>query len=155
MTTQNISEGLRKYSELANKGAYLAAIVQLGELCRGPEAQRERSTLEEELKAIVPNSIAEAARREGVDRLEQATRILEVGTTFTWDELVLALTLRVQIGLACEVFRTLGVPYPNTGHLDELLKGAARSVPNRETFARAVAALRQNWPIPLEDIWSK
>jgi hypothetical protein len=83
-------------------------------------------------------------------------RILSIGTNYVWEELVRLITLRMSIVLARSVLEASGLEVSAIGvaQLDHELGEVARSTENRQRFASALATVRKNWSIPIEDLWS-
>jgi hypothetical protein len=149
-----------EFNQHVRAGACLAALVKLGEWLLRCEAESDPATcveLEEQIKVRVDSEVLQKARLEAADSQRRAMRILSIGSSFTWEELVLVITLRMEVALALRVLAVVGEQ--STGldltTFDSVLRDVAgRSKKNQSTFLSALAAVRQNWGIPVIDLWT-
>jgi hypothetical protein len=150
-----LETALPEYERLSSSDAALSAVVKLGEvLAVADEADRPRAS--DAVRGHVTAATLEAAATEAVGVRGRALRVLSVGTTFTWEELVLVLTMRIELELASLVMALFGVDTGafNLSTLDAELSKVALSAENRGRFASALASIRRNWNVTVVDRWS-
>jgi hypothetical protein len=128
---------LPEYKHLSSSGAAFSAVVKLGTVLAMAD--------EEELHD------ATAAVRDHV-----TAAVLSIGTKFSWDELVLVLTMRIELELASSVMALFGIDTTafDLGTLDAELREVGSLKENRVRFASALATIRRNWGVPILDRWS-
>jgi hypothetical protein len=146
---------LPEYERLSSSGAALSAIVKLGAaLAVADEADLRDAR--DAVRGHVTAATLEAAATDAAGVRGRALHVLSVGTTFTWDELVLVLTIRIELELASLVIDLFGVDTGafNPSTLDATLRAVALSTENRVRFASALATIRRNWDVPVADRWS-
>jgi hypothetical protein len=83
-------------------------------------------------------------------------RILSIGSSFTWEELVLVVTIRMEVAFASRVLAVVGEEPTELDLeiLDSAIGDVARAPQNRRTFLSALATIRKNWDIPVADVWT-
>jgi hypothetical protein len=144
-----------EYERLSSSGAAFSALVRLGEVLAvadDAEIHGARAAVRRHATAAV----VEPAASEAVGVHGRAVRVLSIGTKFTWDELVLVLTMRTELELASMVLDLFGVDTSplDLATLDAELREVASSTENRARFASALATIRRNWDVPVVDRWS-
>lgn len=151
-----------EYDERVASGAYLAAIVKLGELLKWDKSAQYKShirrlELEHQIRTHVDPDVLRNAQTKAVDARKQAIKILSFGTKFTWDELVLILTLRIQLELASAVMALWDVEpsFFDLPGLDSEIREVAMCRVNRRAFASALQTIRKNWYANIEDVWTR
>lgn len=141
-----------EYERLSSSGAAFSALAKLGELIATAEGQRQ--DVQNAVRHMVTGAVLEEAATEAVAVQGRALRILSIGTKFTWDELVLVLTMRVQLELASLVMTLFGVDSfaLDLTAIDTELAEVAKM--NAAQFASALATMRRNWDTAIVDRWS-
>jgi hypothetical protein len=115
--------------------APLSALVSLGKVMRvAPPG--ERAALHSEIRKRIDETQVADARVEARAALQRARHILSIGSNFDQDELLLVLTLRQQVELACEVVRLFGVS-PTTSSCRRSMQTSAASPGHRRTVERS------------------
>lgn len=82
--------------------------------------------------------------------------IFGIGTEFVYEELMLAVTMRVQLDLLLAFLDRRDIEHGLASEveaLDETLRAIAESKKHRGPFSSAQAAARRNWGLPLETRW--
>jgi hypothetical protein len=130
---------------LAAGGAAFSAVAMLGEVL-AIAGDEEYDAAGAAVRGHADVALVEAAVAEATAVRRRASHILSIGTSFTWDELVLVLTMRMQLELAFRVFDLFGI---DTGAfdpatLDAELREVAQSKENARRFASALATMRRN-----------
>lgn len=150
-----------EYDERVAVGAHLAAVVKLGEILRLHQNNHQGGSvqiheLERQIRACVQPEVLQKAEVEAADAWIRAMRILSVGAEFTWEELVLVLTLRIELELVSMVMALFGMEAKarDLSAIDFELREVARSSANRRSFSSALQTIRKNWGIPIDDPWT-
>jgi len=148
-----------RYEEYKRSGAAYSALVRLGEIInvlrhgdisepvgrKGDVAAGKVEVSDE----MYRQAVAEA--KQNISRVE---RMLGIGTTFLYEELMLALTVRVELGLLCEFFIDRGIALEfSPGSFDEKLLEVSRRKENVVAFRSAQAAAKRNWGVPVQSPW--
>lgn len=158
-TTSALEGRWREYVRLYRGGALYSAFVRLAEIAHclrhdalSPEVSDQwRAALDslnvsgEEVRAVLHEA------REEIKRLQ---RILSVGARYTYEELVLLITSRVELELLSDFLGERGfdrLEMPIT--LDNDLEAIASSASNAGGFGSAQAAARKSWGLPLRSRW--
>jgi hypothetical protein len=146
---------LPEYKHLSSSGAAFSAVVKLGTVL----AMADEEELHDATAAVrdhVTAAVIEAAATEAVGVRGRALRVLSIGTKFSWDELVLVLTMRIELELASSVMALFGIDTTafDLGTLDAELREVGSLKENRVRFASALATIRRNWGVPILDRWS-
>ena len=98
-----------------------------------------------------PSSKALAEAEQNVSRLK---RMLSAGTNFTYEETVLAITLRVELQLLAEfLLKRRGAIEFAPDLADEDLREVSGYSQNVFAFGSAKAAAKRNWGIPIRSSW--
>lgn len=141
-----------EYERLSSGGAAFSALAKLGELIASAEGQRQ--DIQNAIRHMVSGAVLEEAATEAVAVQGRALRILSIGTRFTWDELVLVLTMRMQLELASLVMTLFGVESStlDLAAIDTELRDVAKA--NAAQFVSALATIRRNWDTAIVDRWS-
>lgn len=152
-----------EHRSLRASGEAYSALVRLAEIynvveqfeARHPDADTWLRRLDDVCRSLSAEEIESFRLGEGktVARLE---RILSVGTRFTFEELLLVLTLRVQLGLVHELMQRLGVAptaEERLSSLDEDLQHIPGSRENRELFRSAQRSALSHWGLPIRSAW--
>ena len=144
---------LPEYERLSS-GAPFSALVRLGEVLAVADEELPGATAA--VRDHATPAVVEAAAIEAVGIRRRALRVLSIGTKFTWEELVLLLTMRIELELASSVMALFGIDTSafDLGTLDAELRVVALSNENRARFASALATIRRNWAVPIVDRWS-
>lgn len=148
-----------EYLHYLKAGAMYSAFVRLGEIlnclnhCRLPQGKVQEwramvlgtERTEEEIRSAQTEAKREAARMHD---------IMSVGSKFEYEELVLLITMRVELELLSEYLADRNVVAAVDGEaLDRELGVIAKSAANAATFRSAQLAARTNWGIPLHSAW--
>jgi hypothetical protein len=146
LTQQTINEEIAKARALLEADALFSAAVRLGilESASVPLADSERERIRELLASVDSETLVE----QSMDKADRLRRILAHGARFESEELVLALTLRVEIAAAlrCAVaFAQDSVLNVDLSDCDEALVKIANSSPNRNAYRKAISLIEKNW----------
>jgi hypothetical protein len=154
-TASDAAVWLTEYEERSLAGAALAAITALGKALRCVPPGRREGIVAQIRTLTDPQVLANAAQEASAAH-RQAARIVAIGSSFDEDELLLVLTLRVQIELVKDVLEIFSVDSVamDLGGIDAELREIAGSRSNRAAFSRALASMRRNSGIAIDDIWT-
>jgi hypothetical protein len=155
---QSRAERFAEYDKWVGVREAFPAIASLGKAWRlaGPSSSKQRDEFVMDLRLRVdPNVICDAAA-EAIAILRRIMHILSIGTKFDEDELLLVLTLRIQIELVAEVLTIFCIDAEEIAlrRVDEELREIAKSKENRRAFASAFGLLKKNCGIPVENQWA-
>ena len=96
-------------------------------------------------------AIAEAMKN--VSRLR---RMLTIGTTFIYEELLLAITIRVELGLFAQFLAQRGeAPDFHLSAIDDELRRVAGHHENAAAFRSAQAPAKRNWGAPIQVVLAR
>jgi hypothetical protein len=157
--SQAVSDRWAEYQRFYRAGAAYSALTRLGaiENClkhgrlSGAVAQKWQTLLRD-----VPLSDEDLtkARSEAFDTLERLRRMISVGTKFIYEELLWAITMRVELQLLSDFLRSRKVADEiDTAAVDAELRDLGRSKENASAFRNAQNAAKRNWGIPLHTSW--
>jgi hypothetical protein len=156
---QPVSDRWAEFERLYKAGATYSAFTRLGEIenylghrsPKGAPAEKWRTRLRE---VRLSDADVGKARGGALESLERLTRMTSVGTRFSYEELLLAITMRVELEVFADFLkkRSLAVDL-DTAAVDRDLVDLARSGENAATFRSAQNAARTNWGIPLKSSW--
>jgi hypothetical protein len=146
-----------RYKDLREKGANYSAMAALGAVVNSVaqlpprhEASWTARLRNERLTAVILEESGRDARRD-IDRL---IRILSIGPSWEFEEMVLVISRRVQVDLAIEALdffgHSLNVDF---GEVDRLLHRVAESKRNGSVYASARRQCAKNWGLPILNSW--
>jgi hypothetical protein len=112
---QLLAQRWARYEEYKGSGAAYSALVRLGEIINvlrhgGISEPVARKWNVAARQVEVSDEIYRQTVTEAKQNISRVQRMLGVGTTFLYEELMLALTVRVELGLLCEFFIDRGIP---------------------------------------------
>jgi hypothetical protein len=148
-----------EYERFRKEGVTYSAIVRVSEMenCLSGQigADGEAEKWNELVRSVKLNDIeAQRACDEAQRQLARLERIVGTGLNLNYEELLLAITLRVELelftgfcadrGIACAV-------HPEVADADMI--ALASSKESGSLFKRAKAAAKANWGVPLKSHW--
>jgi len=145
-----------RYEEYKRSGAAYSALVRLGEIINvlrhgGISDPVGRKWNVAARQVEVSDEMYRQAVAEAKQNISRVERMLGIGTTFLYEELMLALTVRVELGLLCEFFIDRGIALEfSPGSFDEKLLEVSRRKENVVAFRSAQAAAKRNWGVPVQ-----
>ena len=148
-----------RYEEYKRSGAAYSALVRLGEIINvlrhgGISDPVGRKWNVAARQVEVSDEMYRQAVAEAKQNISRVERMLGIGTTFLYEELMLALTVRVELGLLCEFFIDRGIALEfSPGSFDEKLLEVSRRKENVVAFRSAQAAAKRNWGVPVQSPW--
>lgn|SRR5258708_2158858 len=154
-----LAERWADYQRLRAAGAAYSALVRLGEIGNvldhkdghDPAVQKWKLTVGE---AQIPDAMRGAAIAEAIKDVSRLQRMLSIGTTFTYEELMLAITIRVQLELLSQFLAQRGeAPDFHLSAIDDGLRRVAGHHENASAFRSAQTAARRNWGAPIQASW--
>lgn len=148
---------LAEFDQLERRAPF-AAFVKLGEALALAPTALEREEFARVIKTRASSAPASLAASEALARWNKAMRIVSVGSEFELDEIILVLTLRIQLALVIEILHRLGIDTTTMfriAPLDRKIQDLAREECNKAEFARALASLAHHWHIPIADEWTE
>jgi hypothetical protein len=96
----------------------------------------------------------EAAIAEAIKNASRLQRMLSIGTTFTYEELMLAITIRVELQLLSQFLASGGeAPDFHFLDIDDELWRVAGHPENASAFRSAQTEARRNWGAPIQASW--
>lgn len=156
-----LEERWAEYEQLRDSGETHSALVRLAEVENCLEHQAVRRSVTRKWESMLRDAAlssqdVELALAGIVAAVKRLRRMLNVGTRFVYEELMLAITMRVELDLLVDFLARRGfadVAGPEILALDEDLIEIAHSKKHRSAFSSAQAAARRNWGIPLQTRW--
>ena len=148
-----------EYQRLLEVCASYAALVRLAEMDNILSQEGATWPISHEWPLIVQKeTISDEMYRKALAEAEQNVsrlkRMLSVGTNFTYEEMLLAITLRVELQLLAELLLKRRGAIEFTPDLaDEDLREVFGYSQNVSAFRSAKAAARRNWGIPIRSSW--
>ena len=148
-----------EYQRLLEACASYAALVRLAEIDNvlsqdgmpWPISHKWSLIVQEE---TIPDEMYRKALAEAEQNVLRLKRTLSAGTNFTYEEMVLAITLRVELQLFSEFFlKRRGAIEFAVDLADEDLREVSRHSQNVSAFCSAKAVARGNWGIPIRSSW--
>jgi len=148
-----------EYRRLLEVRASYAALVRLAEMDN--VLSQEGTTWPISLKWVsivqketIPDEMYKKTLAEAEQNVSRLKRMLSVGTNFTYEELVLAITLRVELQLLAEfLLKRRGEIEFAPDLADEDLREVSGYSQNVSTFRAAKATAKRNWGIPIQSSW--
>jgi hypothetical protein len=146
-----------EYSRLYAAGEVGSAFTRLGEIANYLEHAHLPERLTRKWYAAlqdVPTTDDDIriATAQAERRIERLQRLVSVGTKFLYEEVMLAITYRIELEMLGHFLEVRGIHGRlDTASIDENLLGLARS--HGELFRKVQAVARRNWGIPLKSRW--
>src|SRR4051812_31030861 len=148
-----------EYRRLLEVRASYAALVRLAEMDN--VLSQEGTTWPISLKWVsivqketIPDEMYKKTLAEAEQNVSRLKRMLSVRTNFTYEELVLAITLRVELQLLAEfLLKRRGEIEFAPDLADEDLREVSGYSQNVSTFRAAKATAKRNWGIPIQSSW--
>jgi hypothetical protein len=155
-----LAERWAEYERLRDGGEPYSAAIRLAELENCLQYQRIQKPVRHKWEA----KVCEAESEQDVGRvlagavaaMDRLHRMLSIGTDYVYEELMLLITIRVELDLLFEFLAKRGAIdaiASRLGVLDEELLEIAHSEKHRTPFSKAQAGARGSWGIPLETRW--
>jgi hypothetical protein len=154
-----LGERWADYQRLRAAGATYAALVRLGEIGNvldhtnghDPVVRKWKPTV---VEAQIPDAMRRAAIAEAIKNVSRLQRMLSIGTTFTYEELMLAITTRVELELLSRFLAQRGeTPDFHLSAIDDQLRRVAGHYENASAFRSAQTAARRNWGTLIQASW--
>jgi hypothetical protein len=152
---QEIAHRWYEHQRLRKDGAIYSAILRLREI----ESCLEEPAMLEDWRKVtrhvqLTDGEWQRALEEAQLQIERLQKMLGTGSRFSYEEILLAITTRVELELFASFCadRKAGVRI-NTDLLDEAMITLAKSRENAHLFRRAKAAALANWGLPLKSPW--
>jgi len=148
-----------EYRRLLEVRASYAALVRLAEMDN--VLSQEGTTWPISLKWVsivqketIPDEMYKKTLAEAEQNVSRLKRMLSVRTNFTYEELVLAITLRVELQLLAEfLLKRRGEIEFAPDLADEDLREVSGYSQNVSAFRAAKATAKRNWGIPIRSSW--
>jgi hypothetical protein len=138
-----LAKGWADYQRYRAAGAAYSALVELGEMGNvldhqdghDPVVQKWKRTVGE---VQIPNAMRGAAIAEAMKDVSRVQRILSIGTTFIYEELLLVITIRVRLELLTQFLAQRGeVPDFHLSAIDDEIRRIAGYHENAAAFRSA------------------
>ena len=148
-----------EYQHLRGEGALYAAAVRVAEIAdclrvHGSNHEDAQGWLAKTESVQFSVNEIERACDEAVHRLQRLQQVVGTGSKFTYEELLFAITSRVQLELFVQFCMEHHIPCGlDPTVVDGELSALASSKQNATEFRRAQAAARKNWGMPLSSRW--
>ena len=164
MTISDVTENLlqnrwTEYERLLEVRASYAALIRLAEIDNVLSQEGVPWPISHKWALIVqketiPDAMYRKALAEAEQHVSRLKRMLSVGTNFTYEEMVLAITLRVELQLLAELLlKRRGAIEFAPDLADEDLQEVSGYSQNVSAFRSAKAAAKRNWGIPIRSSW--
>jgi hypothetical protein len=148
-----------EYQRLRAASASYSALVRLAEMDNVLEYQDDHDPVFQKWKltvgeAQIPDAMRGAAIAEAVKNVSRLQRMLSIGTTFTYEELMLAITIRVELELFARFLAQRGDALDfHLSAIDDELRRVSGHHENASAFRSAQMAARRNWGAPIRASW--
>lgn len=164
LTISDVTENLlqnrwTEYERLLEVRASYAALVRLAEIDNVLSQEGVPWPISEKWALIVqketiPDKMYRKALAEAEQNVSRLKRMLSVGANFTYEEMVLAITLRVELQLLAELLlKRRGAIEFAPDLADDDLQEVSGCSQNVSVFRSAKAAAKRNWGIPIRSSW--
>ncbi len=153
---KELSERFIEYQHFRNEGAYHAALKRLAEISHCiPQLDRpERSKWAERLrKEALTEEIIRAVKDGMEEDAQRIRRIFSHGSVWNDEEILLVLTIRIQIDLALAFLNERAVVTVATDDIDEQMVHISKTSQNRRSFEVAIKLINANWGLPIRSKW--
>ncbi len=154
-----LAERWAEFERLYREGSIYSAIVRLGEIYNYLQHTTSSRDVTQHWGDILrgvqlSKEDLTKAERNAKDNLERLKRMISVGTNFAYEELLLAVTMRVELQLFAEFLASRGLAVSvDATCLDEDLLDLAASTNTSSIFGSAQSAAKRNWGIDLDSPW--
>lgn len=148
---------VREADEFMASGATYSGFIRLGEVLRfvlvhtGGEARESwRETI---LKKARQADLA-TVRQDAISSAGRISRLLSTSGAYDIYDIVLLLTLRIQLESAESLLAALGhamIQLPPS--VDDDIRALRAAKQNRQRYQTALGMLRRNWGFPIESVW--
>ncbi len=150
-----------EYERLRAGGDICSALIRLSEIENCLEHQPIRAAMRQEWGSVLrgvslSSEDVQRALTGAAARVERLRRMLGIGTRFVYEEVMLAITERVELDLLLEFCRKRGIgdfERITVASLDLALVELAQAKQHAAMFSSAQAVARRNWGIPLQTRW--
>lgn len=144
----------QEFETLNRQKHVYAAFLRLADIasvlsCAPPDV---RQWYESKLSSVSLDSVAKEHLQEGIlSQYAKISRIMSVGDKWNEDELLLLITIKVQIDLLLEFLASRGVRFESSeeSKISIAISEIASSPSNVKTFKRAALLARRNWGVPI------
>jgi hypothetical protein len=154
-----LAERWADYQRLTAAGAAYSALVRLAEMDNVLDHQDGHDPVVRKWKRTVgevqiPNAMRGGAVAEAMKDVSRVQRILSIGTTFIYEELLLVITIRVQLELLSQFLAQRGeAPDFHLSAIDDEMRRVAGYHENASAFRSAQTAAKRNWGAPIQASW--
>jgi hypothetical protein len=159
VTENLLQDRWTEYQRLLEVRASYAALVRLAEMDNvlsqeGTTRPISRKWILIVQKEMIPDEMYRKALVEAEQNVSRLRRMLSVGTNFTYEEMVLAITLRVELQLLAELLlKRRGEIEFAPDLADEDLREVSGYSQNVSAFRAAKATAKRNWGTPIRSPW--
>lgn len=158
--TENLLQGRwTEYQRLLEVRASYAPLVRLAEIDNVLSQEGVPRPISHKWALIVqeekiPDEMYRKALAEAEQNVSRLKRMLSAETNFTYEEMVLAITLRVELQLLAEfLLKRRGAIEFAPDLADKDLREVAGNSQNVSALRSAKAAAKRNWGIPIRSSW--
>ena len=161
-TTKQLLASLERADRLASAAEPFSALAELGAalgsigLLSASKRESMRSEIETRVAQIIRGGVAEI-QQSAEEHAERLDRILAQGGKLLYEEIVLLLTLRIELALVDRCLQGLaGIGLENTGaDADEALEAVGTRPDSAAAYRSAVTAIEKNWRarMPFDIAW--
>ncbi len=155
-----IEDRLCEFSRFLDLRAYFSAAVKYGEVINCARNYLDQNKeYQNRLPTIADSALAPLIFRETADevksRINRISRILSVGDEFTYEEIMLIVTLRIEIALALETLDYVrwDISEFRLSDIDQEIDDAMSRDSNKYIFRDSILASVKNWGINLKLKW--
>lgn len=155
---QNLSERFLEYQYLRQEGAYHAALKRMVEIYHClPQLDKaaRRKWTEQIQRETLPDEFIVALKVGIEEDAERIRKILAYGTIWNADEVLLVLTMRIEIDLALSFLNEYCSQKVTvtTSDIDEQIVDISKTKENRHAFEVATNLMNKNWGLPIQSKW--
>jgi hypothetical protein len=154
-----LEERWTDYLRLREQDAHYAAFVRLGEIANcvryADLSSQDRSKWANVLEQTdISPDVLGSIKVEARSKIERLWQIIGGGGVYVYEEAVLVITLRVQLGMLLDYLAQRGVvDFLDVKSVDEQLQALASAPENSSAFRSARQSARRNWGLPLRSRW--
>lgn len=130
----------------------LAEIVHCLPMLR--KASRQKWTERLQIETL-PDDFIQAIKVGLENDVQRIRRVLSIGTTWNGEEILLVLTLRIQVDLGVAFLNdwcSVEVK-TNTADIDECIVRLSKTREHKRHFAESIGLMKKNWGLPINSRW--
>lgn len=155
---KRLNEKFEEYLFFLKGGGIYRAVVILGEICNCI-SKLNKTKQSEWTKRLNDNKLSELQFQsiivEVESEIKEIKRLLSIFNVWIVEEIVLILTLRIQVDLVIAVLNEMGYQEANIDlyDTDEKILRISKAEASKRPFTESVNLIKKNWGMPLTNKW--